>query len=563
MSDSGHVRGGGGSAPEIAFSEGVPIPPSVRPVILLSGSDYEMGCQWSKQYAQVFGPWILESLRCDIGEDERPLLQACERHIEEHTPECVELMKGMVAGATEVGVSLTYEDVVACFAREEHIIGTDPDQSELDWFLPPRCSGLAAWGGTTKDGRLLCLGLGDYPEVKFEITVLAYPAEGAGNAFILSPYTLNGKPSHPGMNSKGLAYVHHGAGTSGREHRREASVEGSGVPTLFGIMHTLRFADSAGEALELQLSYAGHSGGLWVDTGGDAFNLECRDPLTVRRPGDAGETDFLYASNNILFESEAMEPFVPAHPDYPTRYVTHAGYLADWVTISSVPRNLEMWNMLHNYRGEVDLEFLKMMCRFGGDAPDYPTLEEAEATYESSQGAGWDAKICNLSTEMVGIMVPDKGEYYVSSFSIARGAQANRPGGYYYPVAPVYSLYQLKLVSGPGASVWEAKERARRDLYQADQELRKLTYWDTPYAPLKEVFERAATEWVKGDYYAKRADRLSGSAAVLEHGRALRCYCRSQAYANQVHESLVTPPVDPSGLGLREWFGSWGEWATA
>lgn len=44
-----------GAGAEIDFAEGVPIPPNVRPVIILSGSDYEIGNQWFQQYVQIFG----------------------------------------------------------------------------------------------------------------------------------------------------------------------------------------------------------------------------------------------------------------------------------------------------------------------------------------------------------------------------------------------------------------------------------------------------------------------------------------------------------------------------
>ena len=45
---------------EIPYAGEVPLPPNVRPVIILSGSDYEMGYQFYQQLIQIFGPWILE-----------------------------------------------------------------------------------------------------------------------------------------------------------------------------------------------------------------------------------------------------------------------------------------------------------------------------------------------------------------------------------------------------------------------------------------------------------------------------------------------------------------------
>ena len=50
---------------EIPYAGEVPLPPNVRPVIILSGSDYEMGYQFYQQLIQIFGPWILERVADD------------------------------------------------------------------------------------------------------------------------------------------------------------------------------------------------------------------------------------------------------------------------------------------------------------------------------------------------------------------------------------------------------------------------------------------------------------------------------------------------------------------
>ena len=62
-----------------------------------------------------------------------------------------------------------------------------------------------------------------------------------------------------------------------------------------------------------------------------------------------------------------------------------------------------------NYHGQVDLDFVKMVSRFPGKPPAYPTLEEADAAYYKTQGKGWDAKMCDLENALVGIMLPHNG----------------------------------------------------------------------------------------------------------------------------------------------------------
>ena len=119
---------------------------------------------------------------------------------------------------------------------------------------------------------------------------------------------------------------------------------------------------------------------------GNAFVYECRDPEVIREPGHCGETDFIYAKNNAL--SKELEEFQKPHPECGLSYVPHCGWIgAPQIggSLSSVSKNAEMWNLFHNYYGEIDLEFAKMMWRFPGPQPDYPTLEEADAAYWPTQ----------------------------------------------------------------------------------------------------------------------------------------------------------------------------------
>jgi hypothetical protein len=56
----------GSHGTEIDFAYGdVPLPQAVRPLILLHGSDREMGVQYYQQLIQVFGSWILERVAYD------------------------------------------------------------------------------------------------------------------------------------------------------------------------------------------------------------------------------------------------------------------------------------------------------------------------------------------------------------------------------------------------------------------------------------------------------------------------------------------------------------------
>jgi hypothetical protein len=56
-----------GVGAEINFADGVPIPPNIRPVIILSGSDYEIGYQWFQQRVWQMEPLMPVSGLCQPG----------------------------------------------------------------------------------------------------------------------------------------------------------------------------------------------------------------------------------------------------------------------------------------------------------------------------------------------------------------------------------------------------------------------------------------------------------------------------------------------------------------
>jgi hypothetical protein len=556
-------------APEISFEDGAPLAPNVAPVVILSGSDYVMGYQYARQLYRIFGAAVLEKLqRSSLAEGETAALNVSQAQLAKYAPEFIEMFRGMVAGATSVGVRLSFEEILADYITGLRLpspsADTEPPESEKekmpqgDGDRKPSngCSGFAAWGSATRDGRLIAAGSTDGASaINFIWHVICFPETDNNYIFTCTATVGFGYP-HPCMNNRGLAYAHHGAGTSGREERSY------GVPEFLQVLHTLRFADNADEALQMQLAYPNRAGGLWADVSGDAFVLECRDPRVIRRAGDHDERDFIYATNSVLDES--LEPFLKNHFGWPLVYFKHGGWNLD--DMNSVRRDLCIWNALHNYHGKVDMEFAKMLWRFPGKAPNYPTLEEADIKLFENQGKGWDTHIGSLSNGHVGIMLPDDGDgglYYSCVGAVGRQAEPLTAGYHRYPIAATHTFFELTLASTPADVIGAAKKRAQYDLYYANRELRKLTYADVQYASLDAIFNRAATEFQKGDYYLNLARTTQGNDSVYNHARAARAFTKCQAYAKQVYGSLVPPATTPSDLGLGEWLGPWGEWELA
>ncbi|MEI9476209.1 MAG: hypothetical protein WCO26_06505 [Deltaproteobacteria bacterium] len=579
--------------PEILYAGKVPLPPSVRPVIILSGSEFDMGYQWYQQLVQIYGPKPLkERAYRRITTEERKVLKAIQWYIKNWVPEMIDLLRGMVAGAKDAGIPLSYEEVLAKWSidafrgeadQQKKIISAAfggiprgwtsmdsyklesfpglPESEDVEFPAEDNCSGFAAWGKTTRDGKLVCGGNGDHQIIlgeneinNFEYIVAIFPKEG--NNFVFS--TSTGCCWHPAMNNKGVAMFHHGcSGYLDRFRKPEEQNFSCGVPNTMITMRALRFANNADQAKDIVLSLPtgdGRIGGAWADVSGDAFVIENRDnPRCIRMPGDNEETDFIYSTNN-LFSRELRESMIP--PPDGNVFIPHGGWFGTGLTLSSVPRNLELWNMLHYYQGHVDLDFAMMMYRFPAEQPAYPTLEEADAKYYTTQGKGWNQRICTLQNAMVGVLQPDngnKGLYYVSNGCLARTGSPFQPRGHYYRIAPTYTFYELKLESDHEKLTLAAKDRAQYDLYYANRELRKLNYGDCAYAPLDQIFNQAAIEWQKGEYHLRFAKKTKGNESLNYWGKTTRAFTRCQALARQVYESLVPPASNPEGLGLKSW----------
>jgi hypothetical protein len=235
------------------------------------------------------------------------------------------------------------------------------------------------------------------------------------------------------------------------------------------------------------------------------------------------------------------------------------------LTAWSVSRNLFMWNMLHNYQGQVDLDFATMMYRFPSTIAR-PTLEAADEAYRSERGRSYHVHIGSLDNSVIGIALPDaghNGRYYVCSGSATRSTGPAMPTLHNYGPGQTYSFYELRLAANPTAVAQAALARAQTDLHYANTAMGKLNYLEA--APLEAAFDKAKTEYFKGHYYLNGvlSGRVNRDRGLLyDLARATRAYTRCQVYAKQVCEAIDPPPSRPEHLGLRPWLGDWGEWET-
>ena len=98
---------------EIQFAGGAPLMPEICPVVILQGSDYEMGYQYAQQVIQIFGRWVFErKAGRKFSQEELEIIHAWERYLEQYTPEILEMCSGWADGAAAAGVAMSYEDVL-------------------------------------------------------------------------------------------------------------------------------------------------------------------------------------------------------------------------------------------------------------------------------------------------------------------------------------------------------------------------------------------------------------------------------------------------------------------
>ena len=493
-------------APASDFSVEKPLPPSIMPVVILQGSGYKMGWQYGQQAGELIAArknlWWARGLEYFETRDATlHELKAYEYHIKQYTPELEDIMKGVADGASAAGYDVSYEDVLVI--NTATALKSRPGAS-----YPPAedCGHVHAWGSTTKDGSLVT---SDNRDNAFTAQVALVYLPDEGNAFITCADTGQ-LACHPVMNNKGLFIG--GSSAPARDEDRASY----GVPRPYALAHMALTCDNA---MQVKNWVTSHNT-CWdfginysmSDVSGNAFVVETTPVrMFTREPGDFGEVDFIFATNNFLIE-EARE----------------AGVLCG---SGSEPRNELVFDYLSNYQGQVDVEFLKMMYR----TPGYP-------------GIG------NLTTNRVVIAQPDDGDgglTHICTGHPCRGAPIMlEPWGISLPIHPTFSFYELALAGSPGKITSIAKKTAQTDLCLTVVELRKLNYGDVAYAPLAEIFSQTKSEWFKGIWAESDAKVASDDEALYLHAKATTHFTRCQALSRKVYDALVPPATTPKELGL-------------
>lgn len=523
-------------------------PPSIMPVVMLCGSDHEMGFQYGQQ-AAAYIDVMKDTSWASVLEDQEPAevresLRRLSEYAERYTPWALEQMQGICEGAASAGYEISFDDVLVINCVPKKLGANamrDPGVHEESLRVQEGCSVFAAWGAATADGRLV---FGDSKDSVFnhQVAIVAFPRRGHNFTMTVRAGELG---EHMAMNNRGL-YI----GTGLNPANREIDL-GYGLHKAFSLQHMLRFADDACQAKDMFQSWEFPTATnlTFADTRGNAFVAErtaAADP--VRKPGDFGERDFIYSTNNVL--TGEMKAAVQG-----TRFVDHAGWV---VKGSAIPRSVEVWNMLENYHGQIDADFVTMMWRFNDD-PDPLSLSRGSFVVEQHQ------KICHHENMRVAVGLPDDGDKGVVHICTGPARRMLHPPTPRhrdcFQIAGTHTFFELSLASDPVSVVRAARNKAHDRLAEADFESMRLKYSDSAYPVLAAIQSQATAEYYDGVQAYNRGCLSEGNERLLEFARAATALTRCQAHARQVTEALVDPPTKPTDLSLQQYGGPWGKWA--
>jgi hypothetical protein len=567
---------------EIKYAGDVPVLPTSNPVVILQGSDYEMGYQYAQQVIQIFGKWIFEhKAGRTFTQEEDEVHRNYEAQMRTHTPELIDFIRGSADGACAAGVTMRYEDVLDIWtghSRPASFYHAKGDWNKAMDRVPILCSGMAAWGQATIDGKLVTGSSGDH-DATFMVTIVAFP--NTGNAFIYSPFSVYGDVpvvgnvgmmGHPGMNSRGLAYVHHGGVPKMIEDKSEW---GYGIRRGMSVFHVLRFANSAREALEMEMSFpvgdvgmdpANTSGGFYADDEFGYIAESRKNPVAIREAGLMGETDFLYANNSashpVTEQAGWMKPFRdqwmwdehggwrPITFQPPTLVSLRKPSGADLVNaiqslmyFNSCSRNTFAFRMLNSRVGKIDYEYMRLVYRRSGILPS-GSFEEIAQMYKKN-GEWGEVTTGHAGNAIVAFMKPSEGRYSVCVGTTARGLTAHAP----YPhCGPVYgetnTAWEIYLASSPTGVMESSAEKARDRLREAEELLmehcrsgsgswQKMT---------QDLLDQAREECQRGLDLQKEAAAKEGREGLYGISSATRRFNHAQVLAVQAVQ-MVCPPA--------------------
>lgn len=480
-------------------------PPEVLPVIVVSGSYYEMGVQYGTQMADYIArnaAVVYGGTRpnWDTWEHLVGAMDEYEKEMTAKTPAAVEMWKGISAGS-----GVDYDLIrLLNLSLELMIMPPAEDENAAD---TETCSHISAWGDATADGEMIA-GLNvdqGWNTGTYGCIVLAYPEDG--NSILFVPPWAGIAGFSFGINSAGVTIT----GSGGMNARPEDS--SFGPDNMASKLQILLECSSAEEALNKYLSFetgsAENAQFLDADT---SFMVEYTPAVhVVRQSGDNGEKDYLIATN--YFIDEAM-----AEANYPDEWM---GGLWD-----SIPRYQSYEQMISENYGEITVEKVMEMlgCTEYWDGTQWHNDTLSLEPFEDPKSL-WspEARSELYKTLLSCVAVPSQLRVYVNQgglddlFSTVPRATGE--------------FCSLVLDEDIANIIADAEYEAVLQIWLAAV---KLSNSESISAQQQTKLDEAKDNLWKAYNYSAKAYAAEGDEQLALYGKALSCLCSAQIYAKEI-----------------------------
>lgn len=567
-----------------------PIVPSICPVVLLAGGWHAMGAQYFEQCLEIFGPFVFERAAArSFSASEQEVIGRWEAQLLQHAPHVHAFALGMAEGSRTSAVALSNAQALALWTGwiaphdkpQELGVPDSMTASIMSYFGALRdaaqspaqeadlCSGVAVWGEGSKDGGLIAGATTDH-DCTFQVTIVGYP--DGGERFIYTPFSVNGSvpgigmmhfAGLPGVNGRGLAYVHHGGAIGACAEPRE--LWGYGIRRGASTFEVLATCTSTEQALERELSWPvsdtaaimGSPGGFYADRH-SGYVLESRGapalgvaPIARRHTADrAGlEREFLYANNNVL-DPRSGSLFFPPAAGY--RFEPEAGWFVleereighpsaaivgrrMW-TKSSESRNRYLHAAVSAQYGRFDLATMRAVYEQGPRFPPEPWAETERRWKAGERLHGSTSHRGNAFTALIDATPGRDPQYWGCVGSAShRAVRPNRSGHGYFYFDETFTFWNLSLAAKPAELIARARRDAQQLLKSAEDAL--ALHPQESLVLMRGWLRRGQEAWAAA-HESQSVSNASLCVPLAAQSRTLRQLCRAQVRARQVLKAL-------------------------
>lgn len=553
---------------EIFFADDTPIYPEISPIVILQGSDYEMGVQYAEQLTQIYGDWILtKGTQKSLTPESIEILKKWEQNLIKYAPEIIEFCQGWSEVCKKKDILLDYYQILDLWTGHtppaENYFGFG---SSFPENLPePACSGIAIWDTSKSTEELFTISSGDHDSSSI-VTLLVYPK--TGNNFILTLFAATGYISlvgqqfmfgHPGLNDKGVIYVHHGGEPKMVEPKNKWDY---GIRRGASIFHVLRYSNSAKEALEMELNFPigdvgrpnGSSGGFYADSN-FGYVLEARDnPPIVREPIAHENIKFLYATNNPMSELSkraSWDHILPnifnwtqyggISPSKPRKLSLFSQKNMDIKSLNSLAymyfnsfwRNLNIHQKIVSSNNLFSEPQLISWYQDGGTIDSYNFKENMKKYNET--GKWGNISVGNASNALIGVINLQLKTYSICVGPAKRGILPNSPNG----SNPIYNetnqFWEISLRDSVKSTIEYAREKinGQIDTMKKIDNSKFLNLDDEIMSKIQILKSEIFETFQKGEDYYNSAVQKENFEKIYDFSKSLRYFTHAQVRALQ------------------------------